>query len=446
MKTLIKSLKNIPMPNLLIFLSSTIGFFTVLYFWQRITFGWIIVAFHVLPWVALYCVVGIFLLRFFPKRQDAFLYASSMVLLACIIMVRVSLTLYRSGDYDSFLEIWVKKIRLYNGFSVLGKSIGNYNVPYYYILCAIAKITKTQDLLLIKFVSILFEFLCAYYVYRLVSLLTNQRRYQIASIFGVLLIPSLVLNGAAWAQCDIIFTCFGIAGLYYGIRSKSKLCFLMFSLAFAFKLQAVFFLPMLLVFLIKRSIKWRDIWVFPVAYVALLLPAIFAGRTLHDVLSVYFGQMGEASLLQLTCPSIYGFFEKTAVIPTLVDAGVFFAGIFVIILLSYVYLRRERIGERELIEIMFLFTLIIPFLLPHMHERYFFSADVVSFLYLFLYPKRWFVPLTMTSISCICYIPYLYYQTIPLPISVLSTALLFLIGYVLSKFVTAVEGSQSALS
>src|SRR6185437_6819032 len=56
------------------------------------------------------------------------------------------------------------------------------------------------------------------------------------------------------------------------------------------------------------------------------------------------------------------------------------------------------------------------FVLPHMHDRYFYSADVLSIVYAFQRPSRWFLPIAVVSASVICYIPFLWGET-PLPTS-----------------------------
>ncbi|MEF9971578.1 MAG: hypothetical protein RR731_04645, partial [Oscillospiraceae bacterium] len=70
-----------------------------------------------------------------------------------------------------------------------------------------------------------------------------------------------------------------------------------------------------------------------------------------------------------------------------------------------------------------LFVVGIPFLLPHMHDRYFFMADVLSLLPAVLYLR--YSPITaLTSFaSFLCYFSYLTGQFL-LPLSFGAVALL----------------------
>jgi len=62
-------------------------------------------------------------------------------------------------------------------------------------------------------------------------------------------------------------------------------------------------------------------------------------------------------------------------------------------------------------------VLVLPFLLPKMHERYFYPADVLSILFAFYYPGLFFIPLIVVSTSLLSYLPFLFnLEIIPFPI------------------------------
>jgi Gpi18-like mannosyltransferase len=56
-------------------------------------------------------------------------------------------------------------------------------------------------------------------------------------------------------------------------------------------------------------------------------------------------------------------------------------------------------------------VLLLPFTLPHMHDRYFFAADVVSIIYAFLRPRHFFVPIIVGAASLFSYFPFLFKET-----------------------------------
>lgn len=61
-----------------------------------------------------------------------------------------------------------------------------------------------------------------------------------------------------------------------------------------------------------------------------------------------------------------------------------------------------------LIHFAMLSVLAVPFLLPHMHERYFYVADVFAVIYAVLYRKRWPVPVIVVASSFLVYGMYLF--------------------------------------
>ena len=66
----------------------------------------------------------------------------------------------------------------------------------------------------------------------------------------------------------------------------------------------------------------------------------------------------------------------------------------------------SRFSPGELTQIALLFAVLEPFLLPRMHERYFYTADVLAVIYAFLCPRRWLVPIFVGAASLSSYLPF----------------------------------------
>ena len=63
--------------------------------------------------------------------------------------------------------------------------------------------------------------------------------------------------------------------------------------------------------------------------------------------------------------------------------------------------------------------MLLPFLLPKMHERYFYVADLLSIIVAFYQPSLFFVPVLMITISFFAYQPTLF-GVEPVPIGLLA--------------------------
>ena len=109
------------------------------------------------------------------------------------------------------------------------------------------------------------------------------------------LLPTVVLNSAWWAQCDSIYVSLCLGSLYFLLRRQTALACAAFGLAFAFKLQAVFFLPALVVLVVVNRQRLRGLALVPAAFLAALVPAWVAGRSLASQLSVYPAQVANPS-------------------------------------------------------------------------------------------------------------------------------------------------------
>jgi Gpi18-like mannosyltransferase len=51
---------------------------------------------------------------------------------------------------------------------------------------------------------------------------------------------------------------------------------------------------------------------------------------------------------------------------------------------------------------------LVPFVLPKMHDRYFYPADVFSLLAAFYMPELWFVPILYQFVSMLAYTVFLF--------------------------------------
>jgi Gpi18-like mannosyltransferase len=67
-----------------------------------------------------------------------------------------------------------------------------------------------------------------------------------------------------------------------------------------------------------------------------------------------------------------------------------------------------RLDGNMIVKLSLVSALLFPFTLPHMHERYFFAADVISIIYAFYRPKRLFVPIIVGGASLFSYFPFLF--------------------------------------
>jgi len=401
--------------------------------------------FEIIPNQSLIFLICIFIgassIFLFNRRINCFAFAFVLTALAPLVLVRGALLYFKSGDYGSFLWHWIAKMRDLSIAEAMVAKIGDYNMPYMYVLMLISRF-QISDLYLIKLVSISFDIVLAYYVMKIVSIKFESINIQIAAFIATLGIPTVILNGAFWAQCDAIYAALALAFLYYGMADKSIKAYIFLGLAFSMKLQTIFIAPMLIVFLFTKKIHIKHIWVLPVTFIATLVPALIAGRSFIRTISIYSEQTNSYPNMVLNTPNIYALLGNVK-FENFNFAAIMLAGAATSSLLYFLYINREKIAtHKDYVSIAFTFVLLMPMLLPRMHERYFFMADVLSVALVFFNRNRWyFAPIIILG-SYMTYVRFLLGREYLIPIEYASIIMIF-ITFAAVKDLVAERFSQS---
>ena len=327
----------------------------------------------------------------------------AVFLLVLALGTRAAVFDYETLDYQNFLARWVDFFREYGNFKALRYSVGNYNIPYLYFL-AFFSVLKVNDLFLIKLLSTLTDILLAWGALLLCSLVCDRPGRKLACFFTVLLLPSVFLNSAVWGQCDSMYVAPLLIGIYCALKDRPWTSMILAAIAFGFKLQAVFLLPIYGVFLLTGRIKPKHILAFPATYLVLVLPAVGFGRPFWETITLYFSQTGSiGSGLNYNSPSIFSVFVNIQNKEAAATTAIIFAFVFMLNVLAVSWAKRESLTDRAIMALTLLLAIGIPFLLPHMHERYFYGADIVSVVLAFTAPAFFAVPLFVQFASLLGY-------------------------------------------
>ena len=354
------------------------------------------------------------ILRRLPRRIGHRWLLAAGVLAA--LALRLPLLPHESFDYMSPLSDWYAFIVANGYFASLQHGFYHYNPPYLYLLTTIAYAAPgLPDLFAIKFVSLAFEAPLAFLVHRCVRLRRpDSGTLPALAALAVLFAPTVVLNGSFWAQCDVIHTTLLVACFFFLLKKRPAAAGASFGLAFAVKAQALFFLPALFWIAAAKekeknpggdsapaSFPVRAILPAPLAYFLALLPAWLLGRPAYDLLLVYLGQAAKYPDLVKDAPNLYQWLPNDwyAFWPlgVLATVGAVW-GVTVLV-------RRSRaLPTADLPVTLAAFALILaPYLLPKMHDRFFFAADVFTVLLAFYRPKFWYAPIAMGLASANSY-------------------------------------------
>lgn len=341
-----------------------------------------------------------------------------------------------TGDMINFLVPWYNYIVAHGGYRALADGFSNYSPPYTYFLVAVTYLRPyLPTVVAIKSIAVAFDFLAAAVMYRLVRLKYPSGHLPIAGYAAVLLAPTVAINSAYWGQADITYTTFLLLAVLAALLNRALLTVLSFGLALAFKAQAAFLAPFLLILLFRRRLSWWHLPLAPAVYLLLALPAAYLGRPLPDLLTVYLQQSTTFRSLSMNAPNLYEFIPDAYYLPATLAglAAAALAGLGVALLA-----RRSRVelSRETLLKAATLSVALMPLLLPKMHDRYFFPADLLSIGLAFYSPALILVPIAFQCTSAIAYLPYLVGREV-IPVRYAGVANALIVGLLLVVYLRA---------
>lgn len=355
------------------------------------------------------------------------------------LLVRIVSINFESMDYKNFLEPWFNELKEYGGFKALNRDIGNYNAPYMTILAFLTYL-PIKPIISIKAVSIVFDYLCAFAVVKIVKIILKDNKdenYISLILYGIIIfLPTIVLNGACWGQADSIYVAFILFSIKCLLEEKYIKSFILLGISFAFKLQFMFILPLyILIYISKRKFSILNFLIIPLMNVIMCIPAIIFGKSISSCMNVYINQASlNSDKLNMNFPNIYNiFFELNgrnftyAPNEFISKIGIGIT-IFLFIIIAFAVLYKKiEFDNRKIIEFGLWSVMIATFFLPHMHDRYLFIGDILSLVYVIYNKKRFYIPIGIELISLYCYCYFLFGRNLNIPIQYISILYLILL-------------------
>lgn len=360
------------------------------------------------------------------------------------ILLRVMLFQYVSNDYTEYLERWTAILGR-EGFISLGDVWYNYTPLYMYVLLIISKL-PINNLVGIKIFSMIFDLLLAWAAARAAGRFRSTINPLIP--FGIVwFTPTIVSNSGMWGQCDSIYAFFIVMCFLCLLEENSFKTMLWFSLAFALKLQSVFFAPVLLLMFFLKKIRFRDCLLIPAVYFAEIIPVWIAGRPLKSCLLIYLEQsQGKEPRLSSNYPNIFYLLMNDAYVELYKGPAILFTISVLLVLMYYVLKKcyKNGINKEILLETALATGTIIVFLLPGMHERYSYVTDLFAIIYGLTIPRKLHIPILRVGVSFLAYTTYFVHGEY-LPYEILAAIGIYLIYdsvTTLMKTLNKVEASE----
>ena len=373
----------------------------------------------------------------------------ALILSAMGLMFRFYLFDVKSGDYVTAFADWMKECHQAGGFAYLGIKPGvsdastfDYNCMFQYLIVLLHYIGgggAVNDMYLVKMMSVVFDYICAFTVMRITYLATGQNvRKAFFAYAAVMFLPTVVLNSAAWAQNDSIYTTFILLSLLHFMKGNDLRAFIYLAVSYSFKQQALFFFPFVIIMWFKNKIKIRYALSIPIFYVVSMIPSAIAGREWADLLGIYGNQVSMFSRLSMNYPSIYTIIASDldkSIRKMIIPAGTVCTAMIFGVLAYYIYRKNFEITYKYMITLVIFTAELCCFCLPVMHERYGYIPELLAVVYALFSYKRMPICALLQVISMITYSRFLFGSTVTYlwPLSVTMLAIILVIGYDLYK-------------
>ena len=347
------------------------------------------------------------------RLTDAFVFALAAVF---AMYIRYAFREFVTSDYVNFTSFWYAAVQEH-GFAATGTAVSNYTPPYMYLLYITSLLFPgVAPVMAIKIPSVAFDFVCAFFVHRIVALKYPQGREPMFAFMAVLLAPTVIANSGLWGQADSIYGAMLLACVYFLMTGRAAFATIAFGLGLSIKFQTMFMAPALCALWLRRVVPFWTLLLIPAVYAVAMIPAWFAGRPALELATVYLTQSGTYHSLTKNAPTLYAWLPQ-GYYDVLVVAGL---GLMVCIGAYYVWSvwRSKAMLTPELILQLCLLSLIMtPFFLPKMHNRFFYTADVLAIAYAFFFPRRYHVAVAVSFASFFAYQPFLFHRPmLPLPL------------------------------
>lgn len=323
--------------------------------------------------------------RFMFRTRRLSVLIGVAVLALALLTLRVLLWRLGNNNFDmreAYL-VWQAYLIEHGRWHALRRPVGMYFPAYYelttltsYLDGHFSRVTQ------IKLISFCFDIFAAVVAYFLVGRLTRHdgsegpSTAQLVAPFTILAGPTVILNGAVWGQCDIVFTSFLLLSVWAIIADKGALATLCFGFSLAFKLQAVFLAPFLFAMVLGRRIRWQSLLLVPVGWIIALIPPVLNGARVWDYLLQPGSQTGAFPVLAIDVGNPWAVLQAAGM-SARIGLPIGLAMTVALFFLLGLWGSKSRFSSATNTLALAAFGVqVMPYFMPKMGNRYFLPAEV----------------------------------------------------------------------
>ena len=353
------------------------------------------------------------------------------IIAALSLVMRLLIVPIPSHDLHAFIFPWLNNFRANGNLAYLGAMQGDYP-PLYMILLALisylpsGSLVETfeysyylNDIYYVKCLSFVFDFVIAIGTYLIVTHLHKENKGLRLVAFALpLLLPTVITNSAFWGQCDAIYVGCVVMAIYFLIKDKPLWSSIFIGLAFAFKIQTIFIIPLFGFAWLRNKFPLRYFLLSFLTVFITFIPCYMAGANFIAPFAKYGNLTVQYMNPNYNSGSMYTFIQdiyngkseemKNKVYEIIHIGGIIFALVTTITAWYTLHIKKVKASTESLVAIGALFAILMPFVMPHMHERYFFMADIMILIYCLVNKKKYYLIILSQLSSMITLMWYTY--------------------------------------
>ena len=329
-----------------------------------------------------------------------------LIIISVFIRYKLAPNTELSPDYDFYYREWVEFYRQNGIIKGLSNAPGEYYVPFN-VIYALCSLLPCEAWVPLSIVPAICELISAFFIYKIFYLLTGKKRCSLFIGVMTLYLPFVIFNGALWKQVDAVYTCFLMIAMYKLLKQQYRTSLIWYSIAFAFKLQAILFLPLYLIIYItggykgaveegkelsqKNGFSILEFFWIPFVYLVAGLPEVLAKHGLRATYFAYLDQTAELDSegygMVSFFPNIYnwGFDDHYKLLST---AAVMVLAAILVVIAVFCYRFREKIDRNLVLYIAIWTAWTCVVFLPGMHERYDYAMLILLTPFAFMIRKK----------------------------------------------------------
>ena len=294
-----------------------------------------------------------------------------------------------AADLKYMNASWFEAIKAEGMAGILDPALEyTYSPLHLYVWMLAAALFGSLDThMVLKGVSLLFEVGLIAASCGLMGTLMPKKEQKFQRFLGftaLWLSPVLIWNVSGWGQTDALFAVFAVLAVWMLLKDKPVWGLVWLGVSLAFKLQAIFLLPLFMMAYFCGRKRFSVLWFLLVPGILVVsgFPMVLVGESPLFAVNIYLGQTDLYSKITYNYPNLYAIMGDALNVDQMILGMHSRVGLVLCVaaigsVAAYMMTRRKQLSNSTLVLLGAWCVLCCVFFLPRMHERYGIVGEVL---------------------------------------------------------------------